>query len=235
MLLAYSITPASLAFLQELIVTAAVLAAGVGSLFGGIVSDRVGRKNALYIADVLFSGGSVIMAFSWAPVQVAFGRFLVGGGIGLASVTSPVFIAESSPSEIRGQLVTYNVLAITFGQFVAYLSNFFLSFLPGTWRWMLGAAAFPAVVQFFLLMKLPESPRWMASKGRIQEAEEAAKTLGISNEMYATANCDEYATGSGRNQVIGIWRQLSEIPKQLHLGVGVQILQQLCGINTRKF
>lgn len=109
--------------LQETIVSMALVGAMIGAAAGGWINDAYGRKKATLVADVVFALGSVVMAAAPNPYVLIFGRLLVGLGVGTASVTAPVYIAEASPSEIRGALVGTNVLMITGGQFLSYLVN----------------------------------------------------------------------------------------------------------------
>lgn len=108
---------------QETIVSMALVGAIIGAAVGGWINDAYGRKKATLIADVVFAVGSIVMAAAPDPYVLILGRLLVGLGIGVASVTAPVYIAEASPSEIRGGLVSTNVLMITGGQFLSYLVN----------------------------------------------------------------------------------------------------------------
>ena len=101
----------------------AVAGAIVGAAAGGWINDAYGRKKATLIADVIFTLGAIVMAAAPDPYTLILGRLLVGLGVGVASVTAPVYIAELSPSEIRGGLVSTNVLMITSGQFLSYLIN----------------------------------------------------------------------------------------------------------------
>ncbi|MCO5556403.1 hypothetical protein L7F22_009952 [Adiantum nelumboides] len=140
--------------LQETIVSMAVAGAIVGAAFGGICSDRFGRKKAILVADFLFLIGAVVMALAVAPWMLIIGRVLVGLGVGIASIASPLYIAEASPSKYRGALVSTNVFFITGGQFLSYAINAGLTKVPGTWRWMLGVAGAPAVLQFFLMLSM---------------------------------------------------------------------------------
>ncbi|XP_035820280.1 inositol transporter 4-like [Zea mays] len=104
------------------------------------------------------------MAFSPTPRVIVVGRVFVGLGVGMASMTAPLYISEASPARIRGALVSTNGLLITGGQFLAYLINLAFTKVPGTWRWMLGIAGVPALVQFVLMLMLPESPKWLYRK-----------------------------------------------------------------------
>ena len=101
----------------------ALLGAIIGAAWGGWVNDAYGRKKATLLADVIFALGSFVMCAAPDPYVLILGRLLVGLGVGIASVTAPVYIAEASPSEIRGGLVSTNVLMITGGQFLSYLVN----------------------------------------------------------------------------------------------------------------
>lgn len=101
----------------------ALVGAIIGASGGGWINDAYGRKKSILLADVVFAVGSLVMCAAPDPYILILGRFFVGLGVGIASVTAPVYIAESSPSEIRGGLVSMNVLMITFGQFLSYLVN----------------------------------------------------------------------------------------------------------------
>lgn len=101
----------------------ALVGAFIGSAMGGWINDAYGRKRATLLADIVFVIGAIFMAAAPDPYVLIFGRFLVGLGVGIASVTAPVYIAEASPSQIRGGLVSMNVLMITGGQFLSYVVN----------------------------------------------------------------------------------------------------------------
>lgn len=108
---------------QETIVSMALVGAIIGAAVGGWINDAYGRKKATLIADGIFTVGAIVMAAAPDPYVLILGRLLIGLGVGVASVTAPVYIAEASPSEIRGGLVSTNVLMITGGQFLSYLVN----------------------------------------------------------------------------------------------------------------
>lgn len=109
--------------LQETIVSMAVAGAIIGAAFGGRINDRFGRKPAILAADVVFAVGAILMAAAPNVAMLIAGRILVGLGVGVASMTAPLYIAEASPAKIRGALVTMNVLFITGGQFLSYCIN----------------------------------------------------------------------------------------------------------------
>ncbi|GMH42012.1 hypothetical protein BSKO_09931 [Bryopsis sp. KO-2023] len=213
--------------IKESIVSVALLGAVGGSSLGGYVSDKFGRKKVLEVGDAFFIFGAIVMAFSQNVPSIMIGRLLVGVGVGLASVTVPVYIAECSPASKRAMLVTANVLMITVGQFIAYVMNYFFTFVPGTWRWMLGVAALPSLIQVIGLSGLPESPNWLNSKGKKLEGDSAASLLGISEEYSK----DKSLPSTDQKFRISDLMQ-PEVRYELSIGVGLQIYQQFCGINT---
>ena len=109
--------------MQETIVSMAVAGAIIGAACGGWVNDRFGRKPAIVAADAVFAVGAILMAAAPNVEMLIAGRILVGLGVGVASMTAPLYIAEASPAKIRGALVTMNVLFITGGQFLSYCTN----------------------------------------------------------------------------------------------------------------
>ncbi|URE23441.1 Sugar transporter [Musa troglodytarum] len=222
--------------LQETIVSMAIAGAIIGAAGGGWVNDAYGRKKATLLADIIFAIGSVVMCAAPDPYVLIFGRLLVGLGIGIASVTAPVYIAEASPSEIRGGLVGINVLMITGGQFLSYLVNLAFTEVPGTWRWMLGVAALPAIIQFFLMLFLPESPRWLYLKNEKPQAVAVlAKIYGsdrLEEEIDLLAVASEEAFHSKNNvRYLDVFKS-KEMRLAFLAGAGLQAFQQFTGINT---
>ncbi|XP_002974138.2 inositol transporter 1 [Selaginella moellendorffii] len=223
-------------FLQETIVSMAIAGAIVGAAFGGHMNDRFGRKFAMFSADAVFAAGAVVMAAAPNPYMLIAGRFLVGLGVGVASMTAPLYIAEASPNRIRGALVSTNVLMITGGQFLSYLINLAFTQVPGTWRWMLGVAGIPAIVQAILMYSLPESPRWLFHQGRYEEAVSVLEKIYPAeqvkheiNGLRASLEEEEEAPRMLRiRDIVGS----KQIRLALRAGVGLQIFQQLVGINT---
>ncbi|XP_073261758.1 inositol transporter 1 isoform X2 [Populus alba] len=199
-------------FLQETIVSMALVGAIIGAAGGGWINDAYGRKKATLLADIVFAAGSVVMAAAPNPYVLILGRLFVGLGVGIASVTAPVYIAEASPSEVRGGLV------------------------PGTWRWMVGVAGVPAVIQFCIMLCLPESPRWLFMK------DDKAKAIAILSKIYDVARLQdeidhlsitEEEECQKRNDVkISDVFKSKEIRLAFLVGAGLQAFQQFTGINT---
>jgi SP family myo-inositol transporter-like MFS transporter 13 len=177
---AFDLTPSQ----QEVIVSSTVFAAFVSSLCGGTLNYKFGRRISILIAAAVFTLGSFILMFAWDYSSLVFGRIVLGVGIGIASLTTPIYIAEVAIPRMRGQLVTINTLMITFGQFFAgMVDGVFDQYFPHTgWRFMLGFAALPSIVMFFGFLNLPESPRWLAGKGQMKEAAAVLSTLRETEE-----------------------------------------------------
>ncbi|XP_010733777.2 proton myo-inositol cotransporter isoform X2 [Larimichthys crocea] len=223
---------------QELLVSSTVGAAALSALSGGYLNGWLGRRICILLASFIFSAGGVILGL--APDKVVFlvGRIIVGLGIGIASMTVPVYIAEVSPSHQRGQLVTINSLFITGGQFIASVVDGAFSYLSHDgWRYMLGLSVVPAVLQFIGFIFLPESPRWLLKNGRSQEAREVLSRIrggrNIDAEYNAIrTNIEEEEKEAGGGLVILRILRYGPTRRALIIGCGLQMFQQLSGINT---
>ncbi|KAK4754477.1 hypothetical protein SAY87_002581 [Trapa incisa] len=223
-------------FLQETIVSMALVGAIIGAASGGWINDAYGRKKATLVADVVFAAGAVVMAAAPDPYVLISGRLLVGLGVGVASVTAPVYIAEASPSEIRGGLVSTNVLMITGGQFLSYLINLAFTEVPGTWRWMLGVSGLPAVIQFSLMLCLPESPRWLFTKNKKDEAVTVLAKIYTLDRLedeieHFSAALEEERLKKNNVRYLDVFKS-KEIRLAFLTGAGLQAFQQFTGINT---
>ncbi|CAK9156834.1 unnamed protein product [Ilex paraguariensis] len=229
-------------WLQETIVSMAVAGAIIGAALGGWLNDRYGRRKSILIADFLFFVGAIVMAFSHSPGLIIFGRILVGLGVGMASMTAPLYISEASPARIRGALVSTNGLLITGGQFLSYLINLAFTKTPGTWRWMLGVAGVPALVQFILMLSLPESPRWLYRQNKEQEARAILDKIYPANEvedemkaLQLSVEAEKAEEGSIGDGIIAKLRRAFGnvvVRRGLYAGITVQVAQQFVGINT---
>ena len=166
---AFDLTPAQ----EEIVVSSTVFAAFASSLCGGNLNHMFGRRISILFCSLVFAFGSLLLMFAWNYSTLLLGRVIVGIGIGVASLTTPVYIAEVALPRMRGQLVTINTLLITLGQFIAGMVDGVLDqYCPiNGWRLMLGLATVPSVIMFLGFLSLPESPRWLANNGRIKEAE----------------------------------------------------------------
>ncbi|XP_070803609.1 proton myo-inositol cotransporter [Pituophis catenifer annectens] len=224
---------------QELLVSGTVGAAALAALLGGVLNGWWGRRACILLASLVFTAGAALLAAAPDKETLLGGRLVVGLGIGIASMTVPVYIAEVAPPHLRGRLVTINTLFITGGQFFASVIDGAFSYLPkGGWRYMLGLSAIPAVIQFVGFLFLPESPRWLIQKGQTQKARRILSRMRgnqtIDDEYDSIKNnIDEEEKEVGSAGPV-IYRMLTYPPtrRQLIVGCSLQMFQQLAGINT---
>lgn len=226
-------------FTQGLVASALLLGAAVGAVTGGRLADYLGRrKNIVYLALLFFFA---TLGCTLAPniTVMVISRFALGVAVGGASVAVPGYLAEMSPANRRGKLVTINELMIVSGQLIAFIVNAVLGnmadVIPEVWRYMLVIAAIPAVLLFFGMLKMPESPRWLVSKNRTDEAlevlrrvrseEEAQIELNEIKESFAKENEKEKTTF--KNML-----QLKWVRRILFLGIGISLVQQGTGVNS---
>ncbi|TGB14746.1 sugar porter family MFS transporter [Streptomyces sp. MZ04] len=222
---------------EGIVASSLVLGAACGALFGGRLSDRYGRKRAILGLALLFFIGALGTALAPDLTVLVLFRGLLGLAVGGASATVPVFIAELAPAEHRGRLVTQNELMIVTGQLVAYTSNAVIARTAGeggVWRWMLGLATVPAVLLWLGMLFVPESPRWLASRGRFDDA---ARTLArIRDERVVDAEFAEIksrVTADAHEPRAG-WRSLGTpwLRRVVTFGFGLAALTQLTGVNS---
>ncbi|KAL5099692.1 hypothetical protein RYX36_004019 [Vicia faba] len=179
--------------LEGLIVSMSFITGTVVTIFSGTISDMVGRRPMLITSSVMFIIAGLVML--WAPnvTVILLSRIVEGVAIALAVTFNPLYISEIAPPDIRGQLNTLTQFACSGGMFLAYILVFSMSLLQSpSWRVMLSVISIPSVVYFLLtVFYLPESPRWLVSKGRIVEAEKVLKRLrrvdDVSGEMALLA------------------------------------------------
>lgn len=155
-----------------------------GSIFGGIPTEKFGRKKVLFWVGVLFSLSAVGTALAQDPYTFSIARFIGGVGIGVSSVAAPTYISEISGPKTRGRLVAMYQFNIVFGILVAFLSNYFLKGFDGAndWRWMLGVLIVPSLIYSIMVLRVPESPRWLVThKNDTVKAREVLLMAGVEN------------------------------------------------------
>ncbi len=167
--------------LQEWVVSSMMLGAAVGALFNGWLSFRLGRKYSLMVGAILFVAGSLGSAFATGVEALLLSRVLLGVAVGIASYTAPLYLSEMASENVRGKMISMYQLMVTLGIVLAFLSDTYFSY-SGNWRAMLGVLALPAVLLIVLVIFLPNSPRWLAQKGRHVEAEEVLRMLRDTSE-----------------------------------------------------
>ena len=169
-----------------LTVSIALIGTCAGALIAGFVGNRLGGRDTLKIVGLLFALASIGCAFAPTVYIFGFSRLILGIAVGGASVLAPVYISEIVPARRRGFMVGLFQFNIVFGILLAYLSNFLVGqFAAGevAWRWKVGVAALPSLLFLFMLFFIPQSARWLASRGRTAEAEESLRRVGASETL----------------------------------------------------
>ena len=173
------------AYQEGFAVSNLMVACVIGALLAGPIADWTGRKKVLILCAVLFTVSAILSALPRSFTELVIARFIGGMGVGMASVVSPMYIAEISPAKIRGRLVALNQLAIVVGILLSYLSNWLLVDTGiNNWRYMLVAEILPAITFLVGLFFIPESPRWLTKEGLEKEA------LDVLNVVAGAANAD---------------------------------------------
>jgi MFS transporter, SP family, galactose:H+ symporter len=218
-------------FQQELVVSVVLIGAAFGALSGGRLADVFGRRFMLLITALIFVIGALVCAAAPSLAMLAIGRLIVGLGIGLATSTVPIYISEVSPPQTRGWQVSLFQLAITIGILAAYLVDYVFSG-SSRWRWMLGLAFVPGAILGLGMIRMPESPRWLAERGQSHLARRVlARIRGTENVesewleiQKALAEADE------RGHFSDLFNP--SVRMALVTGIGLAIFQQVTGINT---
>jgi len=173
------------AYQEGFAVSNLMVACVIGALLAGPIADWTGRKKVLILCAVLFTVSAILSALPRSFTELVIARFIGGMGVGMASVVSPMYIAEISPAKIRGRLVALNQLAIVVGILLSYLSNWLLVDTGiNNWRYMLVAEILPAITFLVGLFFIPESPRWLTKEGLEKEA------LDVLNVVAGAENAD---------------------------------------------
>ena len=216
--------------LQEWVVSSMMLGAAIGALFNGWLSFRLGRKYSLMVGAVLFVAGSVGSAFATSVEMLLVARIVLGVAVGIASYTAPLYLSEMASENVRGKMISMYQLMVTLGIVMAFLSDTAFSY-SGNWRAMLGVLALPAVVLIILVIFLPNSPRWLAEKGRHVEAEEVLRMLRDTSEK-ARDELNEIRESLKLKQ--GGWALFKvnrNVRRAVFLGMLLQAMQQFTGMN----
>jgi sugar porter (SP) family MFS transporter len=175
-----------------------------GSIFGGIPTEKYGRKKVLFWIGILFAVSAVGSALAQDPYTFSFFRFIGGIGIGVSSVVAPTYISEISTPATRGKLGAMYQFNIVFGILVAFLSNYFLQGVGGAndWRWMLGVLAIPSIIYTVMVMGVPESPRWLVTKkNNLVKAKETLLLIGVEDadaEIASIIKSNQHESPKGK-------------------------------------
>jgi sugar porter (SP) family MFS transporter len=197
----------------------------------------VGRKKVLLLSAVLFTISAVGAALPTSVAQFVVARILGGLGIGMASMVSPLYIAEVAPAPIRGRMVSLNQLAIVSGMVVVYYVNSLIANLGDNawnvasgWRWMFASGALPAAMFFLLLFLVPESPRWLTERGREDEALRVLERVGGREEALAQMQEIRQVLAQESGSLAQLFAPGLRVP--LVIALALAVLQQITGINV---
>lgn len=218
------------AFHGSIVMGMALWGTVIGAIFGGIPTNKLGRKKTLILIGVLFTASALGSAFANDPITFAVFRFLGGLGIGASTIAAPAYISEIAPAKDRGRLVALYQFNIVFGILMAFLFNYFLNGLgENSWRWMMGIQTFPAIIYTLLVFTIPESPRWFVLKSRNEEAKAILKIINPNDNVDKmlvdiTTNDDQ----ADKSETIFIKKY--RLP--LILAFLISLFNQLSGINA---
>ena len=242
----FTLTPGMMAWAAS----SALIGCVLGLTVSGIINDKFGRKNALIIAAALFLISAIGSAVPHSLTEFVIYRIIGGMGVGIASMTSPMYIAEISPARIRGRMVCLNQLAIVSGMLIVYFVNYYITGygeaidqqagiisdpekwnVVSGWRWMFGSESLPAVALLILMFFVPKSPRWLTKQ---KLSDKAFKILArVDGDDFAKTEMVEIEKTI--DQESGSIKQLLENPKMkiaLFIGIALAVLQQVVGINV---
>jgi len=225
----YNLTPGALG----LTVSIALWGTVTGSMSSGVIGQRIGGRNALRIMAILYIISALGCAFAWSWPSLVVARFVGGLGIGGSSVLGPVYIAELAPPKMRGRLVGLFQINVVIGILLAYFSNYCIAlFRLGAveWRWQLGVAALPAALFLVMLFGIPQSPRWLVTQGRVDEAREVLRLIGSPNPEAELAEIVNSVHLERAQKSEPLFSRKYRLP--IFLAITIGMFNQLSGINA---
>lgn len=218
------------AFHGSVVMAMALWGTVVGAIFGGIPTNRIGRKNTLVIIGILYFISAIGSAFANDPITFAIFRFLGGLGVGASTIAAPAYVSEIAPAKDRGRLVSLYQFNIVLGILMAFLSNYLLRNTGAEpWRWMMGIEALPALIYTIFVLFIPRSPRWLLTQSRTGEAREILASIHPDEDVelkITEIQKESKAQSRGEN----IFMKKYRFP--LILAFLVAFFNQLSGINA---
>lgn len=216
------------------VASSALVGCFLGALAAGTLSDRFGRRRVMLLSAFFFTVSAIWCGLAANAVQLVWARLVGGLGIGIASLISPLYIAEVAPPHLRGRLVALQQLAIVLGILGAFWSNRTILQTAlsdaAKWRWMFAVGTFPAGLFLGLIFAVPESPRWLCKQGRLDEAGQVLlRVAGPTAAREELAQIREALTQEG-GSLADLWRP--GIRRALFVGVTLAVLTQVTGINA---
>jgi SP family sugar:H+ symporter-like MFS transporter len=215
--------------LEGLVVASLLLGAAIGAACAGPLSDRLGRRNLIIIAAILFTVGAIGAALAPNVGVLVLFRVVLGLAVGTAALIVPLYLSEIAPTEIRGAISSLNQLMITVGILLAFIVNALLAD-SGAWRWMLGLAVLPSVALLVGMFFMPETPRWLVSRGRDNNARDVllqSRTEEEAEQEIRDIKEVERQEEGGLRELMAPW-----VRPALVVAIGLAVFQQIIGINT---
>jgi sugar porter (SP) family MFS transporter len=215
---------------EELTTSAVLLGAILGAIIGGVVTDSIGRRWSIVLGACAFILGTLMAVVAHDDFALVIGRIVVGIAIGVASFVVPMYISEMSPPQVRGTMTSLNQVALTLGILIAYGVDYLFT-ASANWRAMFAVGLIPSTILLIGMLLMPESPRWLASKHRVDEAQKVLQkvrgTPSVQAELQETADSITAEQGGGLAAL-----EAPALHMPVLIGVGLAILQQVTGINT---
>jgi len=203
----------------------------IGAIFGGIPTNKLGRKKTLIWIGVLYTVSALGSALVNDPYTFAFFRFIGGLGVGASTIAAPAYVSEIAPPKDRGRLVALYQFNIVLGILIAFLSNYLLSGLgENAWRWMIGVEAIPAIIYTFMALTIPRSPRWLLLNGHHNEASQIISQLYPDQPVEDIVSDIEESQQHHHDSKENIFMKKYRLP--LMLAFLIAFFNQLSGINA---
>ncbi len=216
-------------FEQEIIVSTLLIGALLGALVGGVIADHFGRKKTLFLTLLLFVIGVLTLTLAESYNAFLIGRFISGLAVGIVSMAAPLYIAEMSPPENRGALVSLNQLCITIGILLAYTVTYSFA-AKAEWRDMFAFALIPILLQFIGLFFISETPSWLISHQKAGEADEILHKIRVASDQHHLVAEKKGEDAPTRKSFKALFAPQVRMP--FLIGIGVAVFQSITGINT---
>ncbi len=217
--------------LQEWVVSAMMLGAALGAVSTGWISFKLGRKTSLTTGAALFILGSLGSALAQNVIILIISRVLLGFAVGIASYVAPLYLSEMAAKEDRGKLISMYQMMVTIGILIAFLSDTAFSY-TGNWRMMLGVISIPALLLMISVFGLPDSPRWLASKGKFVKAKEVLCLLSTTDEEADSELTEINESLRVKQEGWGLFIANKNVRRAVYLGMLLQAMQQFTGMNV---
>ncbi len=215
---------------QGWLVSSAIVGSVIGAAANGILADIYGRKKIIIATSIIFIIGSIMCGYASTAGWLIFSRIIIGIAVGMISFVAPIYLSEIAPEKIRGSLVSLYQLALTAGILLSYLINRIFANAEFNWRWMLGSGVIPAIILFIGILFLHDTPRWLLSKNKTDEAREVFKKIYPSDEIEVhITEIQKTLKDSTEHQNVKLQKWMF---MPIFVGVGLMFVQICTGINT---